>query len=150
MLDVVHLNTTSHLCMPLGCLHTVQLKKYFHAGKEKLNRVKCCQLFRVIFFWLYKFQLLLPYPEYTVIAPHSWSIDPVLRLLFSKTDEMADHNLTNEWNFTAANNYSQPEGPTRCFSYIVHRRSAIEDVYITYVVTRASFSTRFVQCQQAY
>ena len=64
--DVFHLNTISYLCMPLGCLYIVQLKKYLHASKEKLNPVKCCQLFRVIFFCVYihKFHLLLPYPEY--------------------------------------------------------------------------------------
>ncbi|XP_073232515.1 melanocyte-stimulating hormone receptor-like [Porites lutea] len=48
---------------------------------------------------------------------------------------MADYNSSNEWNFTAANNYSQLEDQTRCFSYIVYRKSAIEDFYITYVVS---------------
>lgn len=137
MLNVFHLNTTSHLCMPLGCLHTAQLRKYLHASKENLNPVKSCQLLRIIFFCVYvhKFLLLLPYPEYTITASLSWSIDPVLRLLFTQTDKMADYNSSNEWNFTAANNYSQLQDQTRCFSYIVYRKSAIEDFYITYVVS---------------
>ena len=135
--DVFHLNTISYLCMPLGCLYIVQLKKYLHASKEKLNPVKCCQLFRVIFFCVYihKFQLLLPYPEYTVTTPLSWKIDPVLRLLFTQNDKMADYNSSNEWNFTATNNYSQLEDQTRCFSCIVYRKSASEDFYIAYVVS---------------
>lgn len=101
-----HLNTTSHLCMPLGCLHTAQLRKHLHASKENLNPVKSCQLLRIIFFCVYvhKFLLLLPYPEYTITASLSWSIDPVLLLLFTQTDKMADYNSSNEWNFTAANN----------------------------------------------
>lgn len=128
---------TSHLCMLLGCLHTAQLRKYLYASKENLNPVKSCQLFRIIVFCVYvhKFLLLLPYPEYTVTASLSWSIDPVLRLLFTQTDKMADYNSRNEWNFTAANNYSQLEDQTKCFSYIVYRKSAIEDFYITYVVS---------------
>lgn len=92
--------------MPLGCLHTAQLRKYLHASKENLTPVKSCQLFRIIFFCVYvhKFLLLLSYPEYTVTASLSWSIDPVLRLFFTQTDKMADYNSSNEWNFTAANN----------------------------------------------
>ena len=137
MLNVFHLNTTSHLCVPLGCVHTAQLTKYLHASKENLNPVKSCQLLRIIFFCVYvhKFLLLLPYPEYTITASLSWSIDPVLRLLFTQTDKMADYNSSNEWNFTAANNYSQLQDQTRCFSYIVYRKSAIEDFYITYAVS---------------